>query len=113
MSSNNDSGIRRVFAPNIGTIVFGILFIYILISVFLYMTATHVKSYQVTSGPLARNQNYTGIAVYNEKVVTADATGYVEYYARDNARIRKGGVVYGICPDEKPKTAAAPDEETL
>ncbi len=110
---NNHSGMRRRFTPNIGTIIFGILFIYIIISVFLYMTATHVKSYQVTSGPLARNQNYTGIAVYSEKVITADTTGYVQYYARDNSRIRKGGVVYGISADRAAEAAVPADGETL
>ncbi len=113
MSDNGPSGKKRRLTLNIGTIVFGILFVYILISVFLYMTATHVKSYQVTSGPLAKNQNYTGIAVYTERIVTADTTGYVEYYARDNSRIRKGGVVYGISPELHAKEQIIPDDETL
>lgn len=113
MSGRSPSGKKRGFSLNIGTIIFGILFIYILISVFLYMTATHVRSYQVISGPLAKNQNYTGIAVYTEKIVTADAAGYVNYYARDNSRIRKGGVVYGISPENVRRASAAPDADTL
>ena len=63
LPKHNHSGIRRIFTLNIGTIVFGILFIYILISIFLYMTSTHVRSYRVTSGPLARNSVYTGVAL--------------------------------------------------
>ena len=70
-AKNNPSGVRRVFTLNIGTIVFGLLFIYILISILLYVTATHVRSFQVTAGPLARNAEYTGIAVYTENVLEA------------------------------------------
>ena len=97
-AKNNPSGVRRVFTLNIGTIVFGLLFIYILISILLYVTATHVRSFQVTAGPLARNAEYTGIAVYTEHVVSADASGYVDYYAGDHAKVKRGGVVYGISP---------------
>ena len=113
MPDNHHSGIRRIGSLNIGTIVFGILFIYILISIFLYITATHVRSYQVTSGPLARNAEYTGIAVYNERLVSADAAGYVDYYAGDHTRVKAGGVVYGISPARKQNTSAAQSSATL
>ncbi|MBQ6376118.1 MAG: hypothetical protein IJJ52_00610 [Lachnospiraceae bacterium] len=113
MSDNGHSGIRRVFALNIGTIVFGILFIYILITLILYATATHVRSYQVTSGPLARNQTYTGLAVYSERLVTADSGGFVNYYARNHSRIRKGGIVYGTSPMKKQQTQMVTGSETL
>ena len=113
VSKISHSGIRHLFTLNIGTIVFGVLFIYILISIFLYVTATHVKSYQVTSGPLAKNTEYTGIAVYTEKVVTSDAGGYVDYYAGDHTKVKKGGVVYGISPTKLQETSVEPDAQTL
>ena len=98
MPANDRSVFPRKISLNIGTIVFGLLFIYILISILLYVTATHVRSFQVTAGPLARNAEYTGIAVYTEHVVSADASGYVDYYAGDHAKVKRGGVVYGISP---------------
>lgn len=112
MSKDSHSGIRRIFTLNIGTIVFGVLFIYILISILLYVTATHVRSYQVTSGPLAKNAEYTGIAVYSERVITADATGYIDYYAGDHARVKSGGVVYGVSPTRLQESAAQADQDT-
>ena len=96
LPKHNHSGIRRIFTLNIGTIVFGILFIYILISIFLYMTSNHVRSYRVTSGPLARNSVYTGVALYHERIITTDATGYVDYYARDHSKVKSGGIVYSV-----------------
>ena len=112
-SKTSHSGIRRIFTLNIGTIVFGILFIYILISIVLYVTATHVRSYRVTSGPLAKNSEYTGLAVYPENVITADAAGYVDYYAGDHARVKAGGVVYAISPTKLQDTSVEADAQTL
>lgn len=113
MPGDSHSGIRRLMTPNIGTIVFGILFIYMIVSLLLYTTASHVDSYQVTSGPLARNQNYTGLAVYEERLVTADAAGFVSYYARNHSKIRNGGIVYGISPSRRQKTESVTSAETV
>ena len=58
--------LRMVVGLNIGTIMFGILFIYMAFSAILYFTTTHIESYQVTSGPLSRNETYTGLAIREE-----------------------------------------------
>ena len=44
------SAIKRVLTFNITTMMFGALFIYMVITVILYATSSHVTSYQVTSG---------------------------------------------------------------
>ena len=48
--------LRKIVGLNIGTIMFGVLFLYMAFSAILYMTTTHIESYQVTSGPLSRNE---------------------------------------------------------
>lgn len=113
LPGRNHSDIRRGFSLNIGTVIFGVLFIYIVISIFLYMTATHVKSYQVTAGPLAKNQTYTGLAVYSEKVVKADTGGYVTYFAEDSAKVKNGGIVYGIGASKTKLNSGELTESTL
>ena len=113
LPKHNHSGIRRIFTLNIGTIVFGILFIYILISIFLYMTSTHVRSYRVTSGPLARNSVYTGVALYHERIITTDATGYVDYYARDHSKVKSGGIVYSVSAARAQTVKEQPGAEAL
>ena len=77
------SDIRHI-RPNIGTIIFGAVFLYMIITVILFLTRAHVKSFQVISGPLAKNRTYTALAVREETIVTADAGGYITYYAREN-----------------------------
>lgn len=90
------SDIKKVFTLNIGTVLFGTLFLYMIISILLYLTSVRTISYQVTAGPLSRNQTYTALALYSEEVVDAKTSGYVTYYARDNSKTRKFGPVFGI-----------------
>ena len=95
-SKSTSSTVKRRIPVNIGTIIFGAIFIYIVASLILYMTANHVVSYQVTGGPLAKNQEYSALVLRNETVVTTDSAGYLTYYAPENEKVRKTGSVYGI-----------------
>jgi hypothetical protein len=87
---------KRHFNLNIGTVIFGALFLYLLITVFLYMTAEHIASYQVTAGPLSQNETYTALVLRSEEVVDATAGGYVSYYLGDGSKVSRGGTVCGV-----------------
>lgn len=65
-------------------------------SAILYLTSDKVESYQVISGPLSRNETYTGLAVREESVYKADTDGYITYYAKEGNKINANGVIYGI-----------------
>lgn len=91
--------IRSLFTINIGTIIFGAILVYILISIFIYATTKHVTTYQVTSGPLAQNQTYTAVALRTETLVTTNGEGYVNYYAQEGKKVRKNGIVYSLSPN--------------
>ena len=69
--------LRKIFGLNIGTVMFGAIFIYMIFSVILYLTASHMESYQVPSGPLSMNETYTGLTIMTENVVQADAGGWM------------------------------------
>ena len=106
--------LRKVAGLNIGTIMFGILFIYMSFSAILYFTTTHIESYQVTSGPLSRNETYTGLAIREETVCTAPSSGYITYYAREGSKINASGAVYGLSSTKKStSTASLATEELL
>lgn len=85
-----------VFTLNIGTFIFGVILLYIVISLIIYATTKHISTYQVISGPLAQNQTYTALAVRSETIVTANNDGYVRYYAQDGHRVSKSGAVYSL-----------------
>ena len=88
--------IRKLFSMNIGTMLFGMLFIYMAFSAILYLTSPKIESYQVIAGPLSRNEAYTGLAIREESVHQAETSGYITYYAREGSKINADGVVYGI-----------------
>lgn len=88
--------IRKLFSMNIGTMLFGMLFIYMAFSAILYLTSPKIESYQVIAGPLSRNETYTGLAIREESVHQAETSGYITYYAREGSKINADGVVYGI-----------------
>lgn len=105
--------IRKIFGLNIGTVMFGVLFLYMLFSAILYLTSSHIDSYQVTSGPLSRNETYTGLAIREETVNKAESSGYVTYYAREGNKINANGAVYGLSATKVPEVQTELSQEDL
>lgn len=90
MSNTNSTKIRQYKKPinlNLGMIFFGIIFIYIVICVFLFLTTKHVAGYQVKTGSLFVNNIYTGFALRDETIINSDYSGYLNYYVREGSRI--------------------------
>ncbi len=81
---------------NIGTIIFGIIFIYLVATVVMYITAPHITVYEVRQGSILKDNAYTGLAIRDEIVVTATESGYINYYALDNSKVKVGSNVYTL-----------------
>ena len=81
---------------NIGMIFFAVMAIYIVISVITYMRKDHIVGYQVNEGSLSSNNIYEAIALRQEKIVTADTAGYVNYFASEGGRVAVGNLVYTV-----------------
>lgn len=77
------------------------------------MTTTRIESYQVTSGPLSRNETYTGLAIREESVCKAEASGYITYYAREGSKINASGTVYGLSGTKAAQTSSQLSPEEL
>ena len=105
--------IRRVFGKNIATVVFGLLLLYMGINAFLYMTTSHIESYEVISAPLSMNETYTGLVIRDETVVQAESGGYVNYYAREGNKINADGAVYGLSSTKVPEAENTLSQEDL
>ena len=96
---------RRRFAwLNIGTILFGAIFLYMLISVIIYLTAKHTAYLEVVRGSISGNSRYTALALKNEQLIPADYSGYVTYYAREGARVSNNSVVCSIDENSSART---------
>ena len=99
--------LKNIFGLNIATVAFGILLLYMIFTAFLLVTSTHIESYQVTTGPLSRNETYTGISLREESVFKAESSGYVNYYAREGSKINANGAVYGLSSGKIAETKSA------
>lgn len=84
---------RHSSVLNIGTIIFGFIFLYMIISVFFYMTAEHITSYEVTQGSISGNNRYTALALKEESVQQSSRGGTVTYYAREGTMANSGTTV--------------------
>ncbi len=81
---------------NIGMIIFGVIFVYVIICVIMYFQTSHIVRYEVKKGSLATNNIYKGVVIREETVVSTQAAGYVNYYAYEGERVAKDDLVYTI-----------------
>ncbi|MCI8845492.1 MAG: hypothetical protein HFI04_03855 [Lachnospiraceae bacterium] len=77
-------------------VIFAVIFIYIVICVFMYFTSKHIVWYEVQAGSLSTNNTYEAIAIRDETIVNATDNGYVNYFAREGARVAVGDLVYTV-----------------
>ncbi len=87
---------RKPLNINIGLVIFGIIFVYIIICVFLYFTSKHVVGYEVRMGTLSVENVYKGIAIREEVMIKSSDSGYVNYYAREGSKVKAGSLVYSV-----------------
>lgn len=102
---------KRHININIGTILFGLIFIYIIINLILYITSSHVTIYEVTAGPLSGNYHFTALALKDEQIVTAEESGTVSYYAKEGSKVGKGNSIYSV-NDGGLENVLSSDEDT-
>jgi hypothetical protein len=84
---------------NIDLVFFGAVAVYICVICYMGLSSEHIAGYEVNAGTLSVNHTYTGFAVRQESVYTADTSGYVSYYAREGERVSAASLIYTV--DEK------------
>ena len=85
---------------NIGLLIFGIVFIYILVSVFSFITRDKTAVYEVREGSILKDNACTGLVLREESVVTASESGYVNYYVESGSKIAVKNKTYAISDNE-------------
>ena len=81
---------------NIGVIIFGIIFVYLIATVVLYITAPRITVYEVRQGSILKDNAYIGLALREEHVVQAEASGYINYYAQEASKVKVGSNIYTL-----------------
>ena len=96
---NKVVSMRRKRPINIDLVFFGAVALYICVICYMAMNTEHIAGYEVNAGSLSVNHTYTGLALREERVFSAETSGYVSYYAREGERVSGSSLVYTI--DEK------------
>lgn len=84
------------FKLNIGTIIFIIIFIYLVIRIIMSLQKESLSIYEVQNSYIDTNINSTALIVRQEQLVNAESSGYVSYYVRDGEKIGKNKTIYTI-----------------
>ena len=103
ISKKKDSNIlkfRKDTRLNIGVVTFGIIFIYLIATIIMYITAPRITAYEVRQGSILKDHSYSAIAIREESIVTASDSGYINYYKEDNSKVKVGTAVYTISTNE-------------
>jgi len=90
---NNVVRMNKSFRVNSALIIFGVILLYVLASIFLSLRKEPITTYKVNSSNINNNINCDAIALRDEKEITSGKSGYVCYYIRDGERVAKNAAV--------------------
>lgn len=83
---------------NIGVVIFTLIFLYLGISSFIYLSREKISIYEVVNGEseLVPGISTTGIMLRSEQIFNAPATGYINYYVKDSSKVAVGTTLYTL-----------------
>lgn len=85
---------------NIGLFIFCFVCLYLIVSVFAYVTTKQITAYEVREGSIVKDNSYTGLIVREETVMYADTAGYVSYFQNESSKIKAGSSVCVLSKDK-------------
>lgn len=87
---------RRPLNINVGMIIFAIIFLYLMFSVYTYLKREKIQFYEVVDGGIVNTKTYTGLILREEVVKMSDRSGYINYYLREGKRASVGSRIYSL-----------------
>ena len=96
---NKSVNIKRYKAKkefNIGTFLFAVVFIYLIVTITAYLLEDKPSIYEVREGSIVKDNTYTGLIIRQETTVNAESGGYINYYQNGNSKVKYGAPVYAI-----------------
>lgn len=96
---------RNKFRLNIGNLIFGIIAIYLIIMVFMYITQRRVSVYEVREGSILRDTSYTGLALRQEETVNTTDSGYINFYVTEGTKVGVNTNIYTLSDDKLKETS--------
>lgn len=85
---------------NIGILIFTIVFIYLIVTIFTYATSKRISVYEVRQGSIVNDYSYAGLVIRQETVVNAESNGYISYYQNENSKVKAGSNIYAVSSEK-------------
>lgn len=85
---------------NVGTVLFAAVLIYLVANIILSLTSKQLNTYEVREGSILKDNSYTGLALREEKVVSCDTEGYINFFENNGSKLGYGSKTYVITSDE-------------
>ena len=85
---------------NLGILLFAIVFLYLVVTVIMYLTGDSISVYEVREGSIVKDNSYTGLIIRQESAVMAEADGYINYYQNENSKVKNGTYIYALSPQK-------------
>ena len=82
--------------PKAAAIIFGIVLVYIVCFIVIYVSKAKVQTYEVEVGSLMNNASFTAVALRQEEVYNSSYSGDIKYYQREGTRVMTGDTVYTV-----------------
>lgn len=84
----------------LGIVVLIIIFIYLLITIGMYITKPRISVYEVREGSILKDSAYFALAIREEQTIFSKNDGFVNYYLPENSKAKKGNSVYTLSDEE-------------
>ncbi len=85
---------------NLATVMFLIVFSYLVVGIFVFFTTEHVALYEAREGTLLKNSLYNGVVIREELVVSADGSGYANFFIQEGGKVAKNQNMYTLSDTE-------------
>ncbi len=105
---------------NIGIVICGIIFVYVLFHLLSFYTTKVISIYEVKSGTLVSDHQYRAFAIREEQIINSESNGYIYYFLPDGSRVgvrsqiycidETGSVIKSLTSNDKGETMQLPAE---
>ena len=82
------------FQINIGFVVFGIIFIYLTITIVTNLMKETISVCRVEQGQIVNSASFTGICIRDEEIISASDNGYINFYVGEGDKVSDSGKIY-------------------
>ena len=98
---------------NIGILIFTLILLYLIVTVFTYATSKRISTYEVRRGSIVKDNSYNGLILRQEVTASAESGGYISFFRNENSKIKNGSNVYAVSPARLDTEVSAETQEFI